>query len=315
MRIVIPGGSGHVGQMLNEQLSARGHEVVILSRSATPSHAATLQWDGKTIGPWADAIDGADVVINLAGRTVNCRYTDANRKQMMDSRVDSTRVVGEAIGQAKTPPRVWLNMSTATIYDHRFDAGNDETTGWIGAGKTEYPDSWKLSVGIAKAWEREQEIPRLPNTRKVALRTSMVMSPIAGSIFGVLSNLVKLRLGGPIAGGKQFVSWIHEADFVEAILFLIENEEFQGPVNLAAPHPLPQREFMRLLRKSWGVRFGLPASKWMAAIGAIVMQTETELILKSRRVVPGRLATAGFKFQFPQWSSAADELVSRMKRN
>lgn len=309
MKIVIPGGSGHVGQALKSGFEKRGHEVKILSRSAAPD---TIRWDGKTLGDWTSAINAADVVINLAGRSVNCRYNAANRKQMLDSRVDSTRIVGRAISRAATPPKVWLQMSTATIYDHRFDAGNDETIGWIGAGKSDYPESWKLSVEIAKAWEREQEIAETPKTRKIAMRTSMVMSPIAGSIFSVLSNLVRLRLGGPIAGGKQFVSWIHEEDFIEAVLFLIANESMTGAVNLASPNPLPQREFMSSLRAAWGVSIGLPATKWMAAIGAIVMRTETELLLKSRRVVPAKLLDAGFQFQYPEWGPASKELTSRM---
>ena len=312
MKIVIPGGTGHVGQMLREQLKLRGHEVTLLSRSADGSDPEIIQWNGKTLGDWTKSINNSDVVINLAGRSVNCRYNAANRKQMMDSRVDSTRVIGEAIQKSASPPSVWLQMSTATIYDHRFDKGNDEATGWIDAGKTEYPSSWKLSVEIAKAWEREQELADTPSTRKVALRTAMVMSPIRGSIFGVLSNLVKLRLGGSIADGNQFVSWIHETDFVEAIMLLIENPKFSGPINLAAPNPLPQKDFMADLRSAWKVSFGLPATNWMARVGAVVMRTETELILKSRRVVPGRLSEAGFKFQFPAWAQAAKELVSRM---
>jgi uncharacterized protein (TIGR01777 family) len=298
--------------MLCEKLTAMGHHVVVLSRSPRADDPNSIQWDGKTIGQWANSLDGSDVVINLAGRTVNCRYNATNRKQMMDSRVDSTRVVGQAIAQCENPPQVWLQMSTATIYDHRLDAGNDEESGWIGADKTDYPESWKLSVEIAKAWEREQEVADTPATRKVALRTAMVMSPIKGSIFGVLSNLVRLRLGGSIASGNQYVSWIHEADFVAAIFHLINDETFTGPVNLASPNPLPQKDFMSHMRNAMNVSVGLPATKWMATIGAVVMQTETELILKSRRVVPGRLLASGFEFQFPEWNAAVKELTSRM---
>ena len=311
LKILIPGGTGHVGQALFEGLTQRGHYVKILTRRPSSS-TKHIQWDGKTLGDWTHEIDAADVVINLAGRSVNCRYNETNRKQMLDSRVDSTRIVGRAISLSPTPPKVWLQMSTATIYDHRFDAGNDEANGWIEAGKSAYPESWKLSVEIAKAWEREQEMADTPQTRKVALRTSMVMSPLAGSIFSVLSRLVKLRLGGPIAGGKQFVSWIHEEDFIQAVLLLVSNESLTGPVNLASPNPLPQRKSMSLLRAATGVTIGLPATKWMAAIGAVVMRTETELILKSRRVVPGKLLDAGFQFQYPEWEAAARELAKRM---
>ena len=311
LKILIPGGTGHVGQALFDGLSKRGHQVTILTRSR-PNSSKYVQWDGKTLGDWSHEIDVADVVINLAGRSVNCRYNATNRKQMLDSRVDSTRIVGRAISESPTPPKVWLQMSTATIYDHRFDAGNDEANGWIGAGKLDYPDNWKLSVEIAKAWEQEQTSANTPQTRKITMRTSMVMSPIAGSIFSVLSGLVKLRLGGPIAGGKQFVSWIHEEDFIEAVLFLVTNDTLTGPVNMASPNPLPQREFMSLLRAAAGVAIGLPATKWMAAMGAIVMRTETELIFKSRRVVPGKLLDAGFQFQYPEWKAAATELNDRM---
>lgn len=314
MKIVIPGGTGDIGVFLQQQLTLLGHEVVVLSRrkdGATEQGCRRVQWDGKTIGAWAAEIDGCDVVLNLAGRTVNCRYTDENRQQMMDSRVDSTRVVGQAISAAANPPKVWLQMSTATIYDHRFDAGNDETSGWIDAGISSYPDSWKYSVGIAKAWEQQQELAVTPSTRQIALRSAMVMHPTPQSIFGVLSNLVKLRLGGTIAGGQQYISWIHETDFLAAILFLIESESMDGAVNVSSPNPLPQKEFMATLRSAWNVSFGLPATKWMAQIGAVVMRTETELILKSRRVVPGRLVDAGFEFLFPDWDDAAKELVAR----
>ena len=311
LKILIPGGTGHVGQALFDGLSKRGHQVTILTRSR-PNSSKYVQWNGKTLGDWSHEIDVADVVINLAGRSVNCRYNATNRKQMLDSRVDSTRIGGRAISESPTSPKVWLQMSTATIYDHRFDAGNDEANGWIGAGKLDYPENWKLSVEIAKAWEQEQTAANTPQTRKIAMRTSMVMSPIAGSIFSVLSGLVKLRLGGPIAGGKQFVSWIHEEDFIEAVLFLVTNDTLTGPVNMASPNPLPQREFMSLLRAAAGVAIGLPATKWMAAMGAIVMRTETELIFKSRRVVPGKLLDAGFQFQYPEWKAAATELNDRM---
>jgi uncharacterized protein (TIGR01777 family) len=314
MKFVLPGGTGDIGVFLQRQLTDRGHEVVVLSRRGNDTTSAgcrQLQWDGKSIGDWASEIDGCDVVLNLAGRTVNCRYTDENRKQMMDSRIDSTRVVGEAIAASSNPPGVWLQMSTATIYDHRFDAGNDEETGWINAGKSDYPESWKYSVDIAHAWEEQQSLADTPSTRKIALRSAMVMHPTRHSIFGVLSNLVKLRLGGPIAGGAQYISWIHETDFLAAVLFLVQQENIDGAVNVSSPNPVPQREFMKSLRDAWGVTLGLPATKLMTTIGAVFMRTETELILKSRRVVPGKLLKEGFHFEFPQWSDAAKELVSR----
>jgi uncharacterized protein (TIGR01777 family) len=307
VKIVIPGGSGHVGRILARELS--GHEVVVLGRSQG------VRWDGRTLGEWADEIDGCDAVINLAGRSVSCRYTEANLREMMDSRVDSARVVGAAIAEASKPPGVWLQMSTATIYAHRFDAPNDEMTGVIGGSEAGVPGYWAFSVDIAKAWEEAQQQAATPHTRKVALRTAMVMSIEPGGVFEVLHRMVRLGLGGPVAGGAQYVSWIHERDLVRAVEFLLRREDLSGPVNLTAPAPLPQRELMRTLRAASGMPFGLPATKWMAELGAWAIRSDTELLLKSRRVVPGRLLGAGFSFDFPSWSQAAEDLVKAARRH
>jgi uncharacterized protein (TIGR01777 family) len=312
MKIVIPGGSGQIGQVLARRFLASGHDVVVLCRGPKVESGRTVPWDGRSVGPWATEIDGADVVINLAGRTVNCRYTEKNLREMMDSRVESTRAVGEAIAKAKAPPRVWLQMSTATIYAHRFDAPNDEATGVIGGAEPDAPAYWRKSVEIAQAWERAQE-EAPTKVRKVALRTAMMMSPDRGGIFDVLLGLARRGLGGSAGSGAQFVSWIHDSDFVRAIDFLIEQGDVSGPVNLASPGPLPYRDFMRGLREAWGIGFGLPAAKWMLEIGAWVMRTDTELVLKSRRVVPGRLLESGFKFDFPEWAGAARDLTERWR--
>ncbi|GHE92904.1 NAD-dependent epimerase [Streptomyces werraensis] len=311
MKIVLPGGTGQVGTILDRALSAAGHEVVVLTRR--PRRPGDVAWDGVNLGPWAEAVDGADVVINLAGRSVSCRYTPENLRAMMDSRVDSARVVGEAIASARRPPKVWLQMSTATIYAHRFDAANDEATGVIGGTESGVPDHWAYSVRIAKNWERAQEEAATPGTRKVALRAAMVMSPDRGGVFDVLLRLARLGLGGPVAGGGQYVSWIHDEDFVRAVEFLIAREDVEGAVNLAAPGPLPQREFMRVLRRAWGMPLGLPASRWMAEVGAFVLRSDTELLLKSRRVVSGRLRDAGFTFDWAGWEAAAGDLVRRSR--
>jgi hypothetical protein len=233
---------------------------------------------------------------------------------MMDSRVESTRVVGEAIAQAKRPPRVWLQMSTATIYAHRFDAPNDEASGIVGGDEPDVPAYWSYSVEIAKSWEQALADAATPSTRKVAMRAAMVMSPDRGGIFDTLLGLVRRGLGGAVAGGRQFVSWIHDRDFLRAVALLTEREELSGAVNLASPHPLPYREFMSALRASWGTSIGLPATRWMLSIGAWVMRSDPELVLKSRRVVPGRLLDAGFSFDFPEWPAAAADLVSRWRR-
>jgi len=318
MKIVIPGGTGQVGGILARALYAERDDVDVVVLTRRPKRRTgrvrELGWDGKTLDDWADEIDGADVVINLAGRTVNCRYTDENLKQMMDSRVDSTRVVGEAIARAKQPPPVWLQMSTATIYAHRLDAANDEATGIIGGEEPDVPDYWEYSVRIAKAWEAELEKADAAQTRKVALRTAMVMSPDRESVFDVLLGLCKVGLGGPIDGGEQYISWIHEHDFVTACRLLIERDDLSGAFNLSSPGPLPQRDFMAIMRRVAGTALGLPATKWMVEIGAFFLRTDTELLLKSRRVIPGRLIEEGMDFAFVDWSSAATELEARWPR-
>jgi len=210
VNILVPGGSGQVGHILRRHFQAHGHQVVILSRS---SENPTTRWDGKTLDDWQQHVDESDVVINLAGRTVNCRYTETNLRQMMDSRVDSTRVVGQAIQQSPSPPKVWLQMSTATIYAHRFDAANDEASGIIGGQEPDVPAYWARSIDIAKAWERTLDQANTPATRKIALRTSMVMSPDQDGVFDVLCGLTRRWLGGRIGSGKQYLSWIHDADF------------------------------------------------------------------------------------------------------
>jgi uncharacterized protein (TIGR01777 family) len=310
MKIVIPGGSGNIGRFLARKLRAHGFDVTVLSRSGGDS-GPVRRWDGRTLGPWAEEIDGSDAVINLAGRSVNCRYSAAHLRQMMDSRVDSTRVVGQAIAAARRPPRVWLQMSTATIYAHRFDADNDEATGQLGGQEPDVPAYWRHSTDIATAWERTLQEAPTPYTRRVALRAAMVMSAEPGSTFALLVRLVRLGLGGSIAGGRQFISWIHERDFLRAIERLLADDRLTGPVNLAAPHPLPQGQFMAELRRACGRRFGLSGTRWMFELAALIHRTETELLLKSRRVVPGRLTATGFRCDFPDWPSAARDLVAR----
>jgi len=307
LRILIPGGSGQVGSVLARAFRADGHEVAVISRkSGGPER--TIVWDGRTLGAWASEVDGADVVINLAGHTVNCRYNKANRDRILQSRVDSTHIVGEAIRAARRPPRIWLQASTATIYSHRYDAPNDELAGKIGGSASDAPSAWGFSVEVAAAWEHTMDVADVPHTRKVKLRSAMTMSPDSGGIFDVLLGLVRHGLGGKSGNGQQFVSWVHHVDFTRAISWLINNEEIDGVVNIASPNPLPNTTFMRAIRDAWGIRYGLPASKWMLELGAIFMRTETELILKSRRVVPGVLLKDGFEFLYPTWSGAAQAL-------
>ncbi|MGA7695195.1 MAG: TIGR01777 family oxidoreductase [Candidatus Sulfotelmatobacter sp.] len=313
LRIVLTGGSGQMGTLLARHFDEQGHQVVVIARSVQPAPWRVVEWDGATLGDWCSELERADLLINLAGRSVNCRYTPANRKAIKESRVQSTLLLGRAIARLAHPPRVWMNASTATIYRHALDRAMDEETGEIGGNERDCPSSWRFSIDVATSWEEAFFSAVAPRTRKIALRSAMTMSPDRGGIFAELLRLVRLGLGGTAGSGDQYVSWIHEADFIRSIEFLMAHEEFEGPVNLAAPNPLPNREFMRALRRAWGTRVGLPAPRPLLELGAVFLRTETELILKSRRVVPGRLLRGGFEFQFPEWPGAARDLVERWR--
>jgi uncharacterized protein len=315
MKIVIPGGSGHVGTILARAFHSAGHDVIVLSRSPSPAPWRVARWDASTPGDWVEHLDRADAVINLAGRSVDCRYDAENRNAILESRIASTRILGRAIGASNRPPRVWLQASTATIYAHRYDAPNDEASGILGGSEPGVPETWRFSIDVARAWEREVDEAELPATRKVKLRSAMTMSPLPGGVFDVLLGLVRRGLGGRSGDGRQYVSWIHDADFVRAVYWLIDRGDIEGPVNLASPTPLPNADFMRALRKAWGMPLGLPATRWMLELGARFLRTETELVLKSRRVIPGRLLEGGFTFEFPSWPEAAQDLCRRWREN
>ena len=315
MKIVIPGGSGQVGTILARAFHGSGDEVVVLSRRPEAQPWRVVAWDGATPGAWQREIDGCHTVINLAGRSVNCRYTPRHRQEILDSRVLSTRVVGQAIAGAASPPRVWLQASTATIYAHRYDAPNDERSGILGGHEPGAPDTWRFSIDVAGAWERTFDEAICPGTRKVALRSAMTLSPDPGGVFDTLLGLARRGLGGRAGDGRQFMSWIHDADFIATVRWLIEHDEIDGAVNVASPNPLPNGEFMRELRQACGSRFGLPLSMWMLEVGAFFMRTETELILKSRRVTPARLLEHGFEFRYPHWRDAARDLCERTSRS
>ena len=313
MKIVIPGGSGQIGRVLARHFHAQGHKVTVLSRQAARVPWRIVHWDGLTPGNWVDEIRSSDVCINLAGQSVNCRYHPANRRAILESRVVTTRLLNQAIASLPRPPRLWINASTATIYRHAIDRAMDESTGELGGSEPGAPDTWNFSIDVAKAWEEAFFETPTPLTRKVAIRSAMTFSPDPGGVFDVLSGLVRRGLGGAQGTGKQFVSWIHEADFVRAIDLLIPREDLTGIVNLASPHPLPNCEFMYALREAWGVPFGLPAPGWLLEFGTWLLRTESELVLKSRRVIPGRLLAAGFEFLHPCWPAAARELVGRWR--
>jgi len=313
LRIVIPGGSGQVGQMLARSFQQRGHHVTVLTRGPYTAPWHTVHWDGEHIGPWTQHLEDADVCINLAGRSVNCRYHAGNRDSIYHSRIHTTRLLNQVIAGLSSPPWVWLNASTATIYRHALDREMDEETGQLGGNEPDAPDTWNFSVCVAKDWEAAFFETPTPRTRKVALRSAITMSPIPGNPFAVFSNLVRTGLGGKEGNGRQFVSWIHESDFARAVEFLIAREDLTGPINIAAPNPLPNREFMADLREAWKVPNGLPIPAPLMEIGAFFLRTESELVLKSRCVIPGRLIDSGFNFEFPRWSDAAEDLVNQWR--
>lgn len=310
MKIVIAGGSGHVGQAICRHWQRPQDEIVVLSRQPGCGRCRQVGWDGRTPGPWMKELDGCNVLINLAGRSVNCRYTAENRQQIMDSRVKSTRLLGQAISDCQRPPSVWLQASTATIYAHTYGAGHTEKSGIIGGGEPDAPATWRFSIEVAKAWESACLDAETPATRKVLLRSAIIMSRDRGSAFDLLLRLVRMRLGGRIGDGRQYMSWIHEADFVRSLHWLIDHPSLSGPVNLSSPEPLPQAAFMKILRHAAGVRIGLPTPRWQLELGTWLLRTESELVLKSRRVLPERLLESGFRFRFPEWQAAAEDLCA-----
>ena len=317
MQSVLAGGSGQIGAVLARAFRAGGDDVVVLSRGASclATDLRVVPWDGRTLGAWAREVDGADIVVNLAGRTVNCRYSEANLRAMLCSRVESTRVVGEAIAAAVRPPRVWLQSSTATLYAHRFDAPSDERTGILGGSEPGVPQHWARSVAIATRWEETLFAAATPRTRRVALRSALTLSPDKGGIFDTLLGLVRKGIGGTCGNGRHWVSWIHEADFARALRFLIERDDLDGAANICAPKAAPYRDFMRELHRAWGMPIGLPAPALLLELGAVFLRTETELVLKIRHVVPSRLLAAGFAFEHPEWPAAARDLCARVRRN
>ncbi|WP_395741916.1 TIGR01777 family oxidoreductase [Prosthecobacter sp.] len=304
-KIILAGGTGFLGAVLEKHFASLGWEVVVLTRK--PSRDGEVAWDGESLGEWCRELEDADAIVNLCGRSVDCRYTPANRRLIMDSRLKPTRAIGEAIARCARPPQVWLNCSSATIYRHTFGTPWDET----GADFTPtHAVHDEFSLEVIHAWEGAFNTAPAPHTRKVALRTTMVLGHARNSVFPVLRRLARLGLGGRMGSGRQFVSWLHQEDFCRAVEWLVSHEDVSGPVNLAAPNPLTNAEMMGLFRELVGMPAGLPAAEWMLEIGAFFLRTETELILKSRRVIPGKLLAGGFQFRYPTLQAALQNLAA-----
>lgn len=304
MKVVIAGGAGFIGRSLVPHFTRAGYEVVILSRrEGKPiTGARIVAWDGESPGPWMAEINGAGLLLNLAGRSVNCRYTKRNRHIIYESRLRSTRVLGRAVSACAEPPPIWINAASATIYRHAEDRDMDDETGEIGTG---------FSVDVCRKWEKTFADAPAPATRKVALRMAMVMGPERGGVYTAFRVLARLGLAGTLGTGRQYMSWIHHVDLYGVIEWIRTHPEIVGACNVSAPHPLPNREFMRMMREVSGAFLGLPAMAWMLEIGAFFLRTETELLLKSRWVVPSKLLAGGYRFRFPTFAEAAREIASR----
>lgn len=300
-KIVIAAGTGFLGKVLIRHFREKTDEIVILTRGNNKAvdNIRYVTWDARTLGLWTAELEGADVLINLAGRSVDCRYTPANRHEILASRIESTSVLNRAVLQCTNPPKHWLNSSTATIYRHSEDKQMDEANGEIGSD---------FSMDVAKAWERTFFDTETPLTIKTALRTSIVLGREGGA-FPALLRLAKLGSGGRQGNGRQFISWIHEEDFARAVEFIIKMK-LEGVLNVVAPEPVHNADFMATLRKIGKVPFGVPMPEWLLKAGAAIIGTETELVLKSRNVIPARLIELGYTFKYSNLQSTFTKLIS-----
>jgi hypothetical protein len=296
MKIIIAAGTGFLGRNLEQYFLNKNYEVKILTRN--PKRRNEIFWDAKAIGAWKAELENADVLINLAGKSVDCRYNDKNKKEIYDSRIDSTRVLQNAIDECQNPPEIWLNASSATIYVHSETHLNTEKNGVIGDD---------FSMNICKSWEKEFFKTENQNIRKVTLRTSIVLGKNGGA-FPKFKQITKLGLGGEQGRGNQMMSWIHIDDFCDAVNFIIESENLEGAINITAPKPLPNEEMMNQLRKKLKVPFGIPSPIWLLELASIFIKTETELMLKSRNVYPEILLENGFQFRYDTFEKALENL-------
>ncbi|TWR30287.1 TIGR01777 family protein [Mucilaginibacter pallidiroseus] len=301
-KIILAGGNGYLGGVLANYYKDKAGQVIILSRKPkiAEGNISTIVWDGKTAGAWVDELEGADLLINLCGKNVNCRYTKANRGELFSSRLVPTRLLGNVVAGLRQPPALWINITSATIYRHAEDRPQDEDTGEIGYG---------MSIDICKQWEQTLFDTITPNTRKVALRMGIVLGR-SGGAFPRLLNLVRVGMGGRQGDGRQYISWVHEQDAAKCTEWLLQSTAVDGVVNCTAPEAVTNSNFMQLLRDAYGVPFGFPTPVWLMEIGARIIGTETELVFKSRWVKPGKLINGGYQFIFSKAKHAVHDLLA-----
>lgn len=297
MKIIIAGGTGFLGENLEKYFTEKGHQVYIFTRN--PQRKNEIYWDAQTVGEWKNSLEKADVLINLTGKSVDCRYHEKNKQEIYSSRINSTKILQKAVDECSEKPKIWLNASSATIYVHSENNLNTEENGIIGDD---------FSMNICKSWEKEFFAVKNEEIRKVALRTSIVLGNNGGA-FPKLKMITKLGLGGKQGRGNQMVSWIHIEDFCKAVEWIIRNETISGAVNITAPDPLSNENMMKKLRHKIKVPFGLNAPVWQLEIASLFLNTETELLLKSRNVYPEKLIKNGFQFSYPTFNEAILNLL------
>lgn len=301
-KIIIAGGTGFLGQLIAKDFLNKNYDVIILTRrkSETKNNIKYINWDAKNIGNWSQELENADTLINLTGKSVDCRYTEKNKKEIINSRVNATKVLAKAIESLKNPPSLWFNASTATIYEFSYSKPMDEETGDIGND---------FSMTVAKKWEKAFFDSPTPKTRKIALRISLVLGK-SGGVIPVLKKLVLFHLGGKQGNGKQKFAWLHETDMLRIIGYCIENNNIKGPINCVSTEIIDNKKFMNTFRKNMKICLGIPTPEFMVHIGAFFMRTEPELILKSRYVVPKKLTDLGFQFEYPKIDEALYNILN-----
>jgi uncharacterized protein len=314
LRIVIPGGTGQLGQILARHFHEQGHRVTAICRHPKPAEWSVVTWTGEELGPWAEVIDGSDVVINLAGKSLHCRHSPANQRAIKNSRTITTGLLGQAVAQASRPPFLWLNASTAGVYENASDRAVDEDSGAVHKDDLRGREPWHFTIDAALCCERALFAADTPKTRRIALRSAPVMSPDCGGMFETFLSMVRYGFGGAAGSGRQYVSWIHDVDFIRAVDYLIKTDGIGPVVNVCSPRPVPNRTFMHCLRQAWCTMYvGLPAPGWLLKLRSAFLDIESESLLRSERVLPGRLLASGFEFHFPNWRPAAQDLVSRWR--